>query len=406
MIRLFVLCATLWVGFMSVGATQTVEAPARVDAASSALEQGWLGRTTIRLELTRGVPFRVFTLDDPARLVLDFRDLSWEGVTPEDILSEITGVSGLRFGAFQTGWSRLVADMTRPMLPQEVGMAIDSDSGRAILSIDLVQATDASFAAASGAPQDALWLDRKGAKEKMAPIADDRFVVAIDPGHGGIDPGAERDGLSEKILMLDVALALRDILQPLEGVDVVLTRETDVFVSLQSRVALAHQVGADLFVSLHADALSQGGARGATIYTLSEEASDTASAHLAARHNRADIIAGADLSGSDDQVTRVLLDLARQETEPRSRSLAQAFANSMAAAGGPMNSRPMRQAGFSVLKSADIPSVLIEIGFLSSRRDLENLRDPVWRQKMTEAMARGILQWRDYDMTQRALMRH
>lgn len=406
MIRFFVLCAALWVGALSFGPAQAEDAPARVDAASSGLEQDWFGRTTLRLELTRGVPFRVFTLDNPARLVLDFRDLTWEGVTPEDLLGDTTGISAVRFGAFQAGWSRLVADMSRPILPEEVGMTIDPESGRAILSIDLAQATVEDFAASSGAPKDALWPAPNAANEQLAPIADDRFVVAIDPGHGGIDPGAEREGLSEKILMLDVALALRDLLQAVEGVDVVLTRETDVFVSLQSRVALAHQVGADLFVSLHADALSQGSARGATIYTLSEEASDTASAHLAARHNRADIIAGADLSGSDDQVTRLLLDLARQETAPRSHSLAVAFAKSIEDAGGPMNSRPLRQAGFSVLKSADIPSVLIEIGFLSSKRDLENLRDPVWRQKMTEAMARGILDWREADMTQRALMRH
>jgi N-acetylmuramoyl-L-alanine amidase len=157
---------------------------------------------------------------------------------------------------------------------------------------------------------------------------------------------------------------------------------------------------------LHADALSEGGAQGATIYTLSDEASDTASAHLAARHNRADIIAGIDLSGLDDEVTQVLLDLARQETDPRSKTLAQAFANSMAEAGGPMNTRPLRQAGFSVLKSADIPSVLVEVGFLSSQRDLENLRDPVWRSGMTQAMARAILDWRQLDAETRALMRH
>jgi N-acetylmuramoyl-L-alanine amidase len=405
MIRLFILCAVLWAGSFAFAAAQPVQTPARVDAASSGLKQDWLGRTTLRLELSRGVPFRVFVLENPARLVLDFRDLSWEGVSPNDIMGDTTGISAVRFGPFQRGWSRLVADMTRPMLPDEIEMAVDAQSGRAILSLDLVQATDDAFTAASGAPDDALW-PAPVAEKQPPPVDDDRFAVVIDPGHGGIDPGAEREGLSEKVLMLDVALALRDILQAVEGVDVVLTRESDVFVSLQSRVALAHQVGGDLFVSLHADALSQGGARGATIYTLSEEASDTASAHLAARHNRADIIAGADLSGSDDEVTRVLLDLARQETEPRSRSLAKAFADSMDAAGGPMNSRTLRQAGFSVLKSADIPSVLIEIGFLSSKRDLENLRDPVWRRKMTEAMARGILNWRDYDLAQRALMRH
>ncbi len=388
-----------------LAAAQQTEGAARVDPVSSGIEQNWFGRSTLRLEMSRGVPFRVFTLDAPARLVLDFRGLTWEGVAPQDILGDVTGFDGVRFGAIQPGWSRLVADMTRPMLPDQVEMAVDPQTGRAVLQLELTSVEAADFARQSGAPQDASWPEMQRLNQGAPPVSDDRFVVVIDPGHGGIDPGAEREGLSEKVLMLDVALGLRDILDGVDDVDVVLTRESDIFVSLQSRVALAHRVGADLFVSLHADALSQGGARGATIYTLSQEASDTASAHLAARHNRADILAGADLSGSDDEVTRVLLDLARRETEPRSRSLAQAFARSMAAAGGPMNSRPLREAGFSVLKSADIPSVLIEIGFLSSKRDLENLRDPLWRQGMTEAMALAILNWRELDLTQRSLAR-
>ncbi len=170
-------------------------------------------------------------------------------------------------------------------------------------------------------------------------------------------------------------------------------------------MAIAHQAHADLFISLHADNLEQGGARGATVYTLSDEASDAATEHLAARHDRSDIIAGADLTGSDDQVAQVLLDLARQETGPRSAALAMLLAEEMAAAGGPMNRTPLRDAGFSVLKSADIPSVLIEIGFLSSKRDLANLRDPVWRQGMAQGIARGVLAWRDADEARRALVR-
>lgn len=156
---------------------------------------------------------------------------------------------------------------------------------------------------------------------------------------------------------------------------------------------------------MHADALSQGQARGATVYTLSDEASDAASAQLAAQHDRADILAGVDLSGTDDQVASVLMDLARTETMPRTDTLATALIDTMSAAGGPMNKRPRREAAFSVLKSADIPSVLVEVGFLSDERDLANLRDPVWRAVMVEALAAGILQWRDDDLAMRPLIR-
>jgi N-acetylmuramoyl-L-alanine amidase len=226
----------------------------------------------------------------------------------------------------------------------------------------------------------------------------------LDPGHGGVDPGAERDGVNEKQLMLSFAQTLADALRR-AGAEVVLTREEDVFVALETRVAIAHQVQGDLFISLHADILTQGGAKGATVYTLSDEASDAATEHLAARHNRSDIIAGADLTGSDDQVAQVLLDLARQETGPRSAALAMTLAEGMASVGGPMNRHPLREAGFSVLKSADIPSVLIEIGFLSSDRDLANISDPVWRQGMAQGMAQAVLAWRDADAARAGLVR-
>ncbi|MEM7631511.1 MAG: N-acetylmuramoyl-L-alanine amidase, partial [Pseudomonadota bacterium] len=198
---------------------------------------------------------------------------------------------------------------------------------------------------------------------------------------------------------------LRDALRRAGGVEVVMTRDEEVFVSLPGRVALAHQVGADAFVSLHADALSQGQARGATVYTLSDEASDAASAQLAAQHDRADILAGIDLSGADDEVATVLMEIARTETMPRTETLATALIDAMRAAGGPMNKRPRREAGFSVLKSADIPSVLVEVGFLSDARDLANLRDPVWRTMMVDALAQGILNWRDADAATRPLIR-
>lgn len=385
-----------------MAAAQDLTALARVDAARSGVVDGWFGKTTLEVGLSQGVPFRVFLLDEPARLVVDFREADWAGVEPQDVLAEPGRVTDVRFGAFQPGWSRLVADLSVPMIPVEIGMPVDVSSGQAQLQITLEEVTAAEFATSAGAPVDPAWTT---ALTKPSVLPDDGvFTVVLDPGHGGIDPGAEREGINEKKLMLSIARELQEALRR-DGVEVVLTRDADVFVALERRVAIAHQVEADLFISLHADSLSQGGAKGATVYTLSEEASDTATQHLAARHNRADIIAGADLTGSDDQVTGVLLDLARQETEPRSMALAQVLVDGMAQAGGPMNRRPLRNAGFSVLKSADIPSVLVEVGFLSSDRDLANLRDPVWRSVMVGAMADAILRWRDEDAARDALVR-
>lgn len=383
---------------------QDLTALARVDPAKSSIRDGWFGKTEITLGLSQGVPFRVFLLDDPARLVVDFREADWAGITPQMLLAEPGRIADVRFGAFQPGWSRLVADLDTPMIPTEIGMPVDLASGTATLQIALKSVDAVEYAAAAGAPVDPAWTKALIAPPKPKSPAADRFVVVLDPGHGGIDPGAERDDVAEKDLMLSLARALRDALVR-AGVEAILTRDDDIFVALETRVAIAHHQGADLFISLHADSLSEGGAKGATVYTLSDEASDAATEHLAARHNRADIIAGADLTGSDDQVAGVLLDLARQETEPRSASLAQVLVAGMTEAGGPMNRHPLRRAGFSVLKSADIPSVLVEVGFLSNKRDLNNLRDPVWRSVMVNAMADAILAWRDQDAALAPLVR-
>ncbi|KIN77318.1 N-acetylmuramoyl-L-alanine amidase [Sulfitobacter mediterraneus] len=383
---------------------QSLSALARVDPEQSKIEEGWFGKTSLTLGLSQGVPFRVFLLNDPARLVVDFREVDWTGLSGEDLLPEPGAISDIRFGSFQPGWSRLVADLAEPMIPDQIAMPVDQNSGTARLEIILKEVSQDRFAKAAGVAVDPSWTMSLAPRKPMTKRDDGRFVVALDPGHGGIDPGAQTDGVDEKDLMLRFALSLSETLQR-SGVDVVLTRSEDVFVALETRVAIAHQAQADMFISLHADSLTQGGAKGATVYTLSDEASDAATAHLAARHNRADIIAGVDLTGSDDQVASILLDLARQETEPRSTALAQVLSKGMAAAGGPMNSRPLRRAGFSVLKSADIPSVLVEIGFLSSKRDLNNLRDPIWRAVMVNAMADAILAWRDQDEARKPLIR-
>ena len=394
----------MWVVAISATA-QDLSGLARIDLAKSGIRDGWGGKTTLTLGLSQGVPYRVFVLDKPARLVVDFREVDFGAVTAERLLPDPGRVSGVRFGVFRPGWSRLVADLAEPMLPRRVAMSVDAASGRAVLTIALEGSGMEAFEARAMRSDDPDWGLAAAAPVAPPKVDGDGFVVVLDPGHGGIDPGAVRGRTNEKDLMLDIALALRDVLLRTGQAEVVMTRDRDVFVSLPGRVGLAQQVEADAFVSLHADALSNGQARGATVYTLSDDASDAASARLAAQHDRSDIMAGVDLSGTDDQVAGLLLDLARTETRPRTDALAAALIAEMAAANGPMNKSPRREAAFSVLKSADIPSVLIEVGFLSDARDLANLRDPVWRALMVEAIAAGLLKWRNADLARRPLVR-
>ncbi len=397
-----VLAICVLLAWLSCAAAQSLTGLARLVPQNSDVRDT-SGGAEVTLGLAQGVPFRVFTLDAPARLVVDFSEVDFSGVRTADLLSAPGRIQNVRFGAYRPGWSRLVADLREPMLPQDVAMKIDPADGSALLTIAMSRVTASAFSDDAGVPEGSTWLPEQAAvtPEQVKP---GQFTVVLDPGHGGIDPGAERDGLVEKQLVLEVALKLREQLRR-EGVNVVMTRERDAFVSLEARTAIAHQAEGSLFISLHADALSQGGASGATVYTLSDKASDEASALLAARHNRSDILAGVDLTGADDQVTSVLLDLARQETEPRSVALAKDVITAMDAAGGPMNRKPWRKAGFSVLKSADIPSVLVELGFLSDERDRKNLANKEWRQRMTVALAQAILNWRDGDAARSQLVR-
>jgi N-acetylmuramoyl-L-alanine amidase len=404
--RHLVIAAAMLCGVMATAQAQDLTALARVDGQASAIKDGWFGKTTLTLHLSQGVPFRVFHMDDPARLVVDFREADWTGVAPDDLLTHPGQITAVRFGPFRPGWSRLVMDLGEPMLPETIGMPVDPNTGRATLQIDLRRAAAVEFTSTAGAPVGRHWAVDL-AQPQVAPKSDDRFVIVIDPGHGGVDPGAVRDGIREKDIMLTMARGLAETLARTGEADVYLTRDTDVFVSLPARVGMAHRAQADLFISLHADALGQGQgqAHGATVYTLSDDASDAASEQLAAQHNRSDIIAGVDLSRADDEIANVLIDLARLETNPRNDALAEALLDAIEAAGKPLAKTRRREAGFSVLKSADIPSVLLEVGFLSSPRDLANLRDPIWRDNMVKALAGAILQWRADDLAQKPLVR-
>ncbi|EDZ47337.1 N-acetylmuramoyl-L-alanine amidase, family 3 [Rhodobacterales bacterium Y4I] len=402
--RLFSLSALIWL-LAAAAWAQGFSGLARIDAEASRVRDAGQG-AEMTLGLSQGVPYRLFTLDVPPRLVLDFQEVDWTGLTA-DKLVQGEQITAAQFGTYVPGWSRLVLQLAQPMKVSSAAMRIDQVTAAARLTVSLEPATAEEFAASAGAPQDPRWdlpapqeMQGRAARDENAPL-----LVMLDPGHGGIDPGAETEVVIEKHLMLQFARELGEALLRSGQFTVMMTRDDDYFVSLERRIAMAHQAGADVFISLHADTISEGRAHGSTVYTLSREASDAASAKLAERHLRGDLLSGTDLSQADDRVTGVMLDLARQETQPRSDALAAALIDGLRAQGKPINNRPLRSAGFSVLKSADIPSVLVEIGFLSSKRDLKNLVDADWRAKAARGILNGLITWRAQDDARRALVR-
>lgn len=404
MSRIFFVCALIWALAGAVWA-QEFNALARVLPEQSRITDGKGAGVTLELGLSQGVPYRVFTLQDPYRMVIDFQEVDWSGLDRAKLL-QTRRISGVQFGAYVPGWSRMVLDLGAPLAVDKAAMRVDPDSGAAVLTLNLKGTDFDSFAASAGAPRNPGWdLPAPAVTPPVVPRDSERPLrVMLDPGHGGIDPGAESGGVNEKTLMLTFARELREHLLRAGGYEVVMTRVDDHFVSLERRISLAHRASADVFISLHADALSEGQAHGATVYFLSDEASDVASQKLAERHDRSDLIAGIDLSGSDDQIADVLLDMARQETQPRSEALAHALAHGMGQQGGPMNRRPIRSASFSVLKAADIPSVLVEIGFISSPRDLKNIVNPEWRIGIAQGIHQGLEAWRQQDLIRRGLI--
>ena len=228
-------------------------------------------------------------------------------------------------------------------------------------------------------------------------------TVIIDPGHGGKDPGAEAGEYRESNLMLELAAAVKESLMRNTDFKVILTRNEDVFLSLEDRITIATQSGADLFISLHADAVIEGEASGTTVYLLSENATDKMSAQLASRHNPSEILRGVDLSGLDSQVASVLIDMARQETKPRNEAFAQFILEVFKEKITELSSQPLRYAAFSVLKSPDIPSVLIEAGFMSTSSNLQNLITPIWRMEFADALSEAILRWQIKDAQKKFL---
>ncbi|MEJ6398665.1 N-acetylmuramoyl-L-alanine amidase [Yoonia sp. 208BN28-4] len=367
---------------------------ARVDMGQSQIVDA--GRSLqIDLHLSQTVPYRVFTLDEPPRLVADFREVDWTGVNRAG-LDNADLAEDVRFGVLRPGWSRLVIAMAGPLGIAQAGMTVEPDSGAAHLAIMLNPVTEDAFAANAGAPQTQGWgplVPETPDLPAPVPDADGTLTIVIDPGHGGIDPGAVTHTVHEADLMLALGIEVADALNRAEGFRAILTRDADVFVPLEARMSIARAAAADLFISLHADALEEDEAEGASVYTLNAEGSDRASQRMAERHERGDLLAGLDLTGQDDTIAGVLMDLARAETAPRGQRFADTLVAGLEGAGAKLNSRPRREGRLAVLNAADFPSVLVEVGFLSNADDRALLQTAQGRARIATGIVSAIQTW-------------
>jgi N-acetylmuramoyl-L-alanine amidase len=370
--------------------------------ASDARLAGDAKQTRFVLDLDRAIHFRAFTLADPYRVVLDIPQVNFQ--LPPGIGTLGRGlVKAFRYGLVMPGGSRMVFDLTGParIASSSALQAANGQPARLVLELEEVDRT--SFVQSLGAesrpelrPGIGGVVGAVASAETMAPleapaVTDLRPVIVIDPGHGGIDNGTQTSNESEKNLVLGFGLALRDRLEKGGKYRVVMTRTDDTFIPLDDRVRIARNQSAALFVSIHADALprGEGDAQGATIYTLSDRASDAEAERLAEAENKADAIGGVNLTEEPTEVADILIDLAQRETRTFSNRFARLLMGEMKSTVR-MHKHPLKSAGFRVLKAPDVPSVLVELGYVSNKGDLEHLVSESWRSRTVGSMALAI----------------
>ena len=347
-------------------------------------------KTRFVMELSEAPRYRVFALPDPFRVVIDLPELRW---APGQGDKKGGLIAAMRFGLFAPGTSRVVLDLSAPALVKRVFVLPPKDNYPYRLVIDVVPVSRASFLAARATPvvsDPPLAPAVSAITAPPPPKADERPTIVIDPGHGGVDPGSRTlTGVDEKIIALAYARELKQQLEAGGRYRVVLTRDKDIFLRLRDRVEFAEHMVGDLFVSLHANNHDSSRIRGASVYTLSEQASDAEAEALAAKENKADIIAGINLGDQTEVVSKILIDLAQRET----MNLSKQFANGLVGELGKVAKllgNTHRSAGFAVLKSATVPSILIEIGYLSNKTEERLLRSKKHRTTISRAIGAAI----------------
>jgi N-acetylmuramoyl-L-alanine amidase len=382
----------------------------QVPAEVSGLRFGIDGqRTRVVLDLDRPLAYEIGEQSAPARLTVDLEEVRWQVRASPDLRPRGL-VRAHRYGLLRPGRSRLVVDMARPFrIVGTVLLPPSQDSRFHRLVVDLVPTGAERDPPSAARAQSPVPVRRPAGlaavepggeavngrvlpvpKPMPAPAAERPPVIVIDPGHGGVDPGAIAvDGAYEKDIVLEMARELRRLIERSGKYRVALTRDSDVFIRLRDRIAKARELGGQVFVSLHADSLRVAEQRGASVYTLSQNASDEEAARLASQENRADILTGPDLSQHDAAVATILIDLAQRDTSNKSIAFADLLAEELASV-TPLVRKHRRFAGFAVLKSPDMPSVLLELGYLSNPVDARNLAQPDYRAKLAQAVVRAL----------------
>lgn len=347
-----------------------------------------------RLKLDEMVPFKVYSLNDPNRIVVELdtstiNSLDDLEITSSPLMGEVNFLKAIE------GWSAISIKLETPMKVQNLAMKpLKLDGSKVELSFELFPINQKEFDGIVKLFGNDIHDERLvNIKKDFDYNKNNKLIVVIDPGHGGVDPGAQVKTIREADLMLSLAKVVAEEIERLDNTTVILTRTIDEFTSLDERLMLAVRVGADLFISLHADTVKKGKASGSTVYTLSQEASDQASARLASRHGGDELISGLDLTGTETAITSALMGLLRSENTVRSYAFSEAILKNLENFSITLNPTPLRKANFSVLKLPSVPSILIETGFMSTSSDLKNLQDRDWAEKFALAISSGILEW-------------
>lgn len=405
--RLFILAFSI---FLSAATAFAAEAPLKVEN----IRFGLTGEgTRIVFDLSGKTDFRVFMLDNPYRIVVDLPPVVWKTYKARMALDNI--VKSYRSGVLDSGLTRVIFDIKKPVIIDEV-FTLPRDSfnkNRLVIdvklaSVNLFNARKEEISgnknlspkgntkpAASG--NDYAAAENNAARAVAPPVplpvrkpADSLYTVVVDAGHGGEDPGATGDGVKEKNITLAVAKELKRQLEETGRYRVVLTRDHDFYVKLYDRLDISRRVKADLFISIHADKIERKGVRGASIYTLSEHASDTETARLAEGENNAGFVAGVDLSHETQDVANILLDLAMRDKMNESNIFARMLAYSFLRKGVRLLPNSHRSAGFAVLKAPDVPSVLIEMGFISNPEEAKLLSSGQFQSNIAASITDGV----------------
>ena len=386
-------------GLLLVAAASAAERPTppanpaadSLPVATDARLGGDESQTRFVMDFSSKIDFHAFTLADPYRVVIDIPQVVFQ-LPPKAGESGRGLIKAFRFGLVMQGGSRVVFDLAKPARIEKAFVVDAADGAPARMVLDFQPTDRESFLRKVALDSKSVRADLPRPDGPNAKSSDPRPLVVLDPGHGGIDTGTKGpSGEQEKDIVLNFAQRVRDRIEKTGKYRVLMTRTDDTFIPLADRVRIARDAGAALFVSIHANSLphGEGDAQGASVYTLSETATDSEAAKLAEKENRADVIAGVDLKAEPDDVAGILIDLAERETKSFSVQFAHKLVGEMKGVAR-LHKTPLKSAGFRVLRAPDVPSVLVELGYVSNRQDLQLLLSDGWRNRTADSIAQAI----------------